>query len=230
MLYNRLLLLLIFLRGKSPWLRRSVKKHCSWYGNKHAGFYIIPELLNSESVIYSFGVGEDISFDKEIITKHGCTVYGFDPTPKSIQWIKNSNTPDKFHFLPYGISNKTGNATFYLPANEKHVSGSLTENRVVSSTRKVVVPMKSFSDIVKELKHEHINVLKMGIKSSEYDVLPDLLKQNVDISQILIEFHHRLFNNGNKTTTDAVELLKSNGFELFAISNNGEELSFVKKS
>ncbi len=229
MLYDRLFFLLTFLRGKAPWLHRSVKKHYSWYGNKHAGFFIIPELLNSNSVVYSFGIGEDISFDRELIAKYGCAVYGFDPTPKSIEWVKNSNTPHKFHFLPYGISNKTGSATFYLPINENHVSGSLAETKVVSSSRKVKVPMKSFADIIKELKHNNIDILKMDIEGSEYDVLPDILKQEVDIKQILVEFHHRLFSNGNKMTKDAVELLKSSGFDLFAISKNGEELSFIKR-
>ncbi len=226
---DKSLYLYLVLRGKTPWLRRSVKRQHSWYGSKHGGFFIIPELLNSNSVVYSFGIGEDISFDSEIINRHGCTVYGFDPTPKSIKWVESSKRPDKFIFLPYGISNKTGSATFYLPVNENHVSGSLAETKIVSTSRKVEVPMKSFGDIIKELKYEKIDVLKMDIEGAEYDVLPDILKNDISIQQILIEFHHRLFSNGNKRTKEIVELLKNRGFDLFAISKYGEELSFVKR-
>lgn len=228
--YNKFLYLYLVLRGKTPWLRKSVKRQYSWHGSKHGGFYVIPELLNEKSVVYSFGIGEDISFDRELINKYGCSVYGFDPTPKSIKWVENQKTPGRFHFLPYGISDKTGNVTFYLPKNENHVSGSLTENSVIDTSKTVEVPMKSFDDIITELKHKRIDLLKMDIEGSEYDVLSDILKQDVDIQQILIEFHHRLFNNGNKMTKEAVKLLKSNGFMLYAISNNGEELSFVKES
>ena len=227
---HRFLYLYLVLRRKTPWLRRSVRRQYLWYGSKHGGFFLMPELLNSNSVVYSFGIGVDISFDTEIINKHGCTVYGFDPTPKSIKWIESSKRPDKFHFLPYGISNKTGSATFYLPVNENHVSGSLAETEVVSSSKKVEVPMKSFNDIIKELKHEKIDVLKMDIEGAEYDVLPDIMKQNISINQIQVEFHHRLFSGGNKKTKDAVELLKNNGFDLYAISKTGEELSFVKRT
>jgi FkbM family methyltransferase len=219
----------LVLRGKTPWLRRSVKRNYSWYGSNHGGFFIIPELLNSNSVVYSFGIGEDISFDTEIINRHGCIVYGFDPTPKSIKWVESSKRPDKFNFLPYGISTKTGSATFYLPVNENHVSGSLAETKIVSTSKKVEVPMKSFGDIIKELKHEKVDVLKMDIEGAEYDVLPDILKQDITIRQILVEFHHRLFSNGNRKTKNIVELLKSKGYDLYAISKNGEELSFVKR-
>ncbi len=79
------------------------------------------------------------------------------------------------------------------------------------------------------LKHEKIDVLKMDIEGAEYDVLSDILKQGIAINQILIEFYHRLFSNGNRMIKKAIELLSSNGYDLFAISKNGEELSFVKR-
>ncbi len=227
---DKLFFLYSVLRGKTPYMCKTVEKPYRWYGSKNGGFYVIPKLLNEKSVVYSFGIGEDISFDKELINKHGCSVYGFDPTPKSIKWVENQKTPDRFHFLPYGISDKTGIVTFYLPKNESHVSGSLAENSNIDTSRKVEVPVKSFNDIIKELKHKRIDVLKMDIEGAEYNVIPDILKQEINIRQILIEFHHRLFSNGNSMTKEAVELLKSYEFELYAISKNGEELSFVKES
>ena len=60
-----------------------------WYGNQYVGFYLNPSSINENSVVYSFGIGGDISFDKEIIDTHKCHVYGFDPTPKPINWCKN---------------------------------------------------------------------------------------------------------------------------------------------
>ena len=52
-------------------LKRSINCEHEWYGSEYGGFYVCPSLLNSQSVVYSFGVGEDISFDKSIIEKHG---------------------------------------------------------------------------------------------------------------------------------------------------------------
>ena len=71
-------------------LKPAVQVKCKWYGTSYGGFYIIPSLLDRSSVIYSFGTGRDISFDKECIRKHGASVFAFDPTPRSIDWIRQA--------------------------------------------------------------------------------------------------------------------------------------------
>jgi hypothetical protein len=53
-----------------------------WFGTKYGGFYVYPDRLCQESIIYSFGVGEDVSFDLELIEKYNCHVFAFDPTQK----------------------------------------------------------------------------------------------------------------------------------------------------
>ena len=52
--------------------------------NQLWGFYLNPEFINEKSIIYSFGIGEDISFDLSLIKEFDCNVFGFDFTPKSI--------------------------------------------------------------------------------------------------------------------------------------------------
>ncbi len=49
--------------------------------------------------------------------------------------------------------------------------------------------MKSIENIMKELGHKHIDVLKMDIESAEYDVIENILNAKISITQILIEFH-----------------------------------------
>ena len=89
--------------------------------------------------------------------------------------------------------------------------------------------MKSFKDILKMYNHDQIDVLKMDIEGSEYDVIASILNSKIEIGQILIEFHNRFFEDGFSRTKKAIKLLRSSGFELFAISDSKEELSFVKR-
>jgi len=199
----------------------------AWYGNTYGGFYVCCHLLNESSIVYSFGIGEYISFDMDICKYHNCNVYGFDPTPKSIRWVKGSNPPAKFHFSDYGIGSKTGPVDFYLPINPKHVSGSVLIQSNVDLKEKVTVQMKSISDIASELGHTHIDVLKMDIEGAEYDVIEDILTSGISIDQILIEFHDRFVENGRAKTKKAVNSLKDHGFEIFAVSDSFEEVSFV---
>lgn len=210
-------------------MKTDIKLPHTWYGSKYGGFYILPDLLKSKSTVYSFGIGEDVSFDLEVIKRHGCTVFGFDPTPKSIKWVNDRNLQEQFVFKPYGIGKETGIVTFYLPENDEYVSGSLNENKNISTSKSISVPVKSFHDIISELGHEKIDVLKMDIEGAEYEILPILLSQKTEITQILIEVHHRFYDDGNKRTKEALKLLREYGYKLFAFSRTGEELSFVKE-
>jgi FkbM family methyltransferase len=216
--------------GKFSHLKKGVKCKCIWYGNRYGGFYVCPIFLNKNSIIYSFGIGEDISFDKAIIENHDCQVFGFDPTPKAIDWVRSQNLPAKFNFFDFGISNKSGFVDFYLPKNLKHVSGSYIIQNNISVKEKIIVKMKSFEDIIIELGHKHIDVLKMDVEGAEYDVIEDMLNTKISINQFLIEFHERLFENGKSKTQKIIKKLNSNGYEIFAISDSFEEISFINKN
>lgn len=221
--------LLLKSSNKYYFLNTSANCKHRWYGNSYGGFYVNPTLLNENSIVYSFGIGEDISFDKAIIEKHNCQVFGFDPTPKSINWIENQELPANFNFLNYGLSEKSGLFDFYLPKNPDWVSGSMVIQDNLNTNEKISVEMKSLEDIVKELGHEQIDVLKMDIEGSEYNVIDSILDSKVFVNQILIEFHDRFFENGVKKTQQAIMKLKEHGYEIFAVSSSYEEISLIHK-
>ena len=90
--------------------------------------------------------------------------------------------------------------------------------------------MKSLKDIINELGHTNIDFLKMDIEGSEYGVLESIIDTNICINQILIEFHDRFFKNGKDKSINAVKRLKANGYEIFAVSDTFEEVSFIRKN
>jgi FkbM family methyltransferase len=216
--------------GKNIDIKCSIVRNKVWLGSDYGGFFVCLDTLGDNAIIYSFGIGEDISFDREIMNNCQCTVYGFDPTPKSIEWISAQNCPPNFKFFPFGIATKSGEVEFYLPQRSEYVSGSILQNQNVDVNRKIKVPMKSFDDIVKVFHHSKIDVLKMDIEGAEYEVLPEILKSSVQIDQILLEFHHRMMPNGKALTMQAIQLLKNYGYEIFGISDTHEEVSFMKTS
>jgi hypothetical protein len=80
------------------------------------------------------------------------------------------------------------------------------------------------------LGHKHIDVLKMDIEGSEYDVIEDIINSNISITQILVEFHDRLFENGYQKSIKIINALKLKGYEIFAVSESFEEVSFINKN
>lgn len=222
---------IIQLSGKKSHLKKGISCDYKWYGHYHGslGFNLCPTLLNEKSIVYSFGIGEDISFDNEVIERHQCKVYGFDPTPRSIDWIKNQDISNLFHFQDYGIAEKTGVIEFFLPKNEEHVSGSMALPKHLNPSDYIEVQMKSLKDIIIELKHDKIDVLKMDIEGGEYEVINSILDSGVIIDQLLIEFHEHFFDDGKDKTIAALNKLKGEGYEIYAISDTFNEISFIRK-
>jgi FkbM family methyltransferase len=218
------------LKGEITPIRKEADYNCEWYGNGYGGFYVHPDTISRESIVYSFGIGEDISFDNAIIEKHGAQVFAFDPTPKSINWIENQQLSPSFHFFGYGIDQKTGFINFNLPKNQDHVSGSVVKHQNVNEENSISVPMKSLADIIKELGHSHIDVLKMDIEGSEYAVIDSILAAPVRIDQILLELHERFFTDGKAKTAKLLKTLKEHGYVIYAVSDTFEEISFIKRT
>lgn len=201
-----------------------------WYGSSYGGFYVNPSLLNNDTIVYSFGIGKDMTFDNAIIKNHRCKVYGFDPTPKSVEYIQSRENSALFEFRNYGISTVSSIEKFYLPKNEKSVSGCLIMNEFLDENKSVDVKMKTLKDIAEELGHQQIDLLKMDIEGSEYEVIESILESDIKIVQLLVEFHDRFFDIEKPQSKDTVELLRKNGFEIFATSLGFEEVSFINKN
>lgn len=211
-------------------LRINIKCNYKWYGSGYGGFFACPDLLNDNSIVYSFGIGEDISFDKSVLKEFNCSVYGFDPTPKSINWVKNQVLPNRFKFYEYGIDIESRIVKFYLPKNTDYVSGSIIAHSNLDTDKSINVKMKSFQDIINELGHQKIDILKIDIEGAEFNVLESILETKIQIDQILIEFHERFLPNGKLKRKNAINLLHLKGFDLFAVSDTLEELSFIRRN
>lgn len=201
-----------------------------WYGNSYGGFYVNPNLLNPNSIVYSIGIGKDISFDLKIMENHNSLIFGFDPTPKSIDFISSQNLSNRFIFSNVGISMKSGIETFYLPISEKGISGSLLNTSAVDVNRAILVEMKSFEDIYKDLQHDHIDVIKIDIEGAEYEILEAIINSDIQIDQILVEFHDRLFDMTKFKSIDIVNKMKEKGYQIFASSISYEEISFIHQN
>jgi len=159
------------------------------FGSDYGGYVTCPIGLTKESIVYSFGVGEDISWDEELIAKYGVRVFGFDPTPKSAIYIQQKN-PHNFDFFQIGISNHNGILKFYPPRNEDYVSCSLFKHQD-SNEEPILVKIVTLDKIMRKLGHEKIDILKMDIEGAEYEVIEDIIEKSIFPGQILIEFHHK---------------------------------------
>jgi len=197
------------------------------FGSDYGGWDVVTTGLDSQSVVYSFGIGEDATFDIALIDKFGLTVHAFDPTPRSIEWVKRQALSDHFVLHEYGVASFDGEVSFYPPENLNHVSHTILE-RPSTKDRLITVPVKLITTIIEELGHDRIDILKMDIEGAEYQVIQDLYRSKIRPEQILVEFHHRFDGIGIESTRDAIDCLKSMGYGLFSVSSSQQEFCFIR--
>jgi FkbM family methyltransferase len=194
-------------------------------GTEYGGWPVVEGTVGPASIVYSVGLGEDISFDLALIQKSAPQIWGFDPTPKSRAWIEAQNLPPQFHFQPVGVGARDGEMTFYPPANENYVSFSAAPGQDQTRTP-ITAPVERLTTIVARLGHDRIDVLKMDIEGFEYDVLDDLLAGPFRPGLLLVEFHHGMYGIADAKTRDAVNKLRAAGYRLFYVSPAGREYGF----
>lgn len=212
------------LRGRDFWQCEQMECEQVCLGDAGARWCICPEGLSASSVVYSFGVGENISFDLELICRFSVRVHAFDPTPRSIEWLGRQSLPKDFVFQAYGVADFNGHAKFLPPANPAHVSHTLVERETPWPA--IEVPVHRLASIMKMLGHDSIDLLKMDIEGAEYAVLKDLLVSGIPVNQLLVEFHHRWPEVGVEKTKQAIRDLNEGGYRIFSVSSSGEEYGF----
>jgi FkbM family methyltransferase len=200
----------------------------AFLGSEYGGWTVIPELIDSGSVVYSVGVGSDITFDRALIERFGCTVHSFDPTPMAREWIAEQEVPPEFVFHPIGLADTDEEVPFAMPLQEGWDSFSLPPEG--SDEEVVHCPVRRLETIAADLGHSRIDVLKMDIEGFEYGVIDDVLAGPLRPAQWLIEFHHNMMHFVADQTRRAVGQLEQAGYLMFAVSNVGHEYSFVHRS
>ena len=72
-----------------------------------------------------------------------------------------------------------------------------------------------------------IDFIKIDTEGFEYEVIDDIIKHNIKPKQILLEFHHFYPTIGNIKTELYINKIKQYGYNLFYVSNNFCEFSFI---
>jgi FkbM family methyltransferase len=217
------------------------------------GGWIIPANsgLSADSVCYSAGAGEDISFDCALIERFYCQVRVIDPTPRAITHfdklretviaggrfpINNSNsdyytiTPadiEKLSLLPVGLADQDTELRFFFPKNPAHVSCSTVN--LQKTEKYFTAQCQRLPSIMKQMGDSSIDLLKMDIEGGEYAVIKDLVTTNILPRILLVEFdeaHTPLDDNAGSRIMEHIGMLIHAGMNCITVE--GSNATFVR--
>ena len=197
----------------------------TWTAGERSGTWTVhPDPLGARSVVYSFGVGNNVGWELALIERFGLGVDAFDPTTRSVEWAGRQEFPDGFRFHPVALAKTDGTQRFHAPVKTRSL------NFRPDPEGGHAFPAKRLSTLAAELGHERIDVLKIDIEGGEYDLIDELLSGGPQVDQLLIEFHHGMHGWTLSDTKTAMQKLQVAGFELFHVSRRGLEFSFLRRA
>jgi FkbM family methyltransferase len=156
-------------------------------GTSYGGWAIPTGGFSADSVCYLAGLGTDGSFDLGVIQRFGCTVHTFDPVPEAADYAATlSRDEPRFVFHPAGLWSEDGALRFYDNAEPGFVSRSATNMHGTSTFWEAQV--RSVDSLMSELGHERVDLLKLSVEGSEYEIVGDVLRKQLPVGVMCVEF------------------------------------------
>jgi FkbM family methyltransferase len=206
-------------------LRSLTAGHDSW-----DSWQIIPDGLNERSIVYSFGIGDDASFDLDMIQRFGAEVHGFDPTPEAVQWIQTQSLPPEFKFHPLGLAAEDGELLLYPPRKKGRINYSQEKLEYVTARHQPIgVPVERLATIMQRLGHDHVDVLKIDIEGGEFEAIPEFLRSGCQVQQLLVEIHYHYPTRSLRQGVELINQIKRAGFTCFYVSPRALEFGFIRR-
>jgi FkbM family methyltransferase len=221
-------------------------------GTTYGGWIIPADAgLTADSICYSAGAGEDISFDCALVERFHCQVRVIDPTPRAIQHfnnlekavrsgqrfsVNNSNedyysvTAEDFgrlRFVPVGLADRDTELKFYLPKNPAHVSCSTVN--LQKTEEYFTAQCFCLSTIMQQLGDTSVDLLKMDIEGAEYAVIKDMVATKLLPRLLLLEFdeaHTPIDGEASARIKHHIEVLEQAGMQCIAVE--GCNVSFIR--
>ena len=184
------------------------------YGTYYGGYDLLHK--SDIKICISCGLGEDASFDIELLKKYNCKIIIIDPTPRAIQHykeiklnfgmkdskpyddqkgkqsvlsydLKNINQ-EKLIFLDKAITDiNNSEIKLFFPNNKNHVSASL-ENDKNYSKKFFLAQTIDLENVLKKFQINEVDILKLDIEGGEISVLKNILNKKIFPKQILVEY------------------------------------------
>ena len=160
--------------------------------SKHNAEYFFPEIIKPKVI---FDIGGNIGITSIYLANvfPGAMIYTFEPLLENFQILeKNTHQYSNIKVFNVGLGSKNGSFKVYLSDNSENYGGVsfYSEGYGNKDEPYTECKVRNINDIIKELKIDEIDLIKIDTEGAEYDILTSLNDKFFEsISWIAGELH-----------------------------------------
>ena len=193
-------------------------------GTAYGGWYVPDDLIQPDWTCYCAGAGHDVSFDLALISKYGATVRAFDPFPLyGRKALASAGGDPRFSFHEVAIATEDG--PLEMVGRQDDERGNLSAVGHAEGKTVFVRPGRTVASMMAELGDDQVQLLKLDIEGSEYDVVPTLDLRAIGVEVFLVQFHHY---RPARNAKDIINTLRQAGYRP-VYNRNPARLTFVSE-
>lgn len=160
-----------------------------WFNDNGDKTHRINYDLNEDSIVFDIG-GYEGNWSSDISEKYNCNIYIFEPVIEYYNIIvKKFKNNDKVRVFNFGMSNKN---------EEVFISNNTASSSVhIESRHKQKIMLKNINDFIEDESLDKIDLVKINIEGSEYDLLEEVIKigNQIKFVNLQIQFHKNIVPN-----------------------------------
>lgn len=176
----------------------------------HGGWWIYPQVVRPGDVVYTFDVGGDLGFEREVAGRYSARVFAFDPDPAAAARAAESNL-EGLRFFEMSVGGRDERRTMTLG------SGGSVETR-----------MLRLPSHMRLLGHRRLDMIRLDVPGVEADVIRDLVGMDVDVHQLLLHYHGEQTTVARDRTDAALAALAGHGYRVFHSSPDARRFSLIR--
>ncbi|HEV8273367.1 MAG TPA: FkbM family methyltransferase [Chitinophagaceae bacterium] len=139
--------------------------------------------LNENSIVLDLG-GYKGEWASHIYSRYLCTIFVFEPASFFYRQLKKRfERNPKIKVYPFGLGNSTQDHTIYLNAESTSIYQKKGTPEIIS--------IKNYKEFLEQNSIRKVDLLKINIEGSEYDLLEFIIENNLvdKIENIQVQFH-----------------------------------------
>ena len=166
------------------YFKSSKDKKLTKYGN----YQLDKSKVTKNPLVYSGGIGKNITFDLSFFKKHKGKLRLFDPTKSSVEYMASLKLNKNIKFYPYALFHKNKKVKLFQDPSQRVKSASIINFFSFDKKSFFIANAYNLPTLKKRFKDRAIDVLKLDIEGVAEDLILGGFKKNIYPAQIVSAF------------------------------------------